>query len=390
MFVGLILNLLQLFLCLTVKLSDHFQWRRWHKRANGLLVYLLYTQPIFLIYFWTRVELAVHLQHKNLISYVRENIMGIIIANHTYELDWLMCFLLADQLGNIGAYKSFAKDELKYLPVIGWSFWMTDLIYVKRNWEQDRLGMEKKLDELLVYDQMLLGIFAEGTRLTKEKYAEAREFAVSKKLEPYKYHLFPRARGFNFTLRHYLRAANLEKKMEENLIKLLNVEIVLPERPNFRQFLEGSYIKAEIYCEEVPVTDEIRQEALESEDAENCPKLTKLLQDIFRRKDEIIEQYGADGGFHLPNEKNPNGTLYPLKKPVGVTVCYIILMSITYGTFAYLAMTVFSGSIKFWTIVIGSLVSALLMLQRIERESKPNNLRMLKKRSDQALDPKAA
>lgn len=386
-FVGLILNALQLVLCLTIRLSNNRQWRRLHKLANGYLIYMIYTQPIFLIYFWPRVDMKIHLADQQMIADVKKDLLGIIIANHTYELDWMMCFFLADQIGNIGSYKCFAKDELKWLPVIGWSFWMSDLIYVKRDWNRDKIDIEKKLDELLIYDQILLGIFAEGTRMTREKYYEAVEFARSRNMEPLKYHLFPRARGFNFTLRHYLRATNLEKP-----IRVFNLEIVLPDRPNFKHFLEGSYIKADIYCEEVAITDEIREEARISKDSEDCPKLTRFLQDIYRRKDEIIEGYQRESGFHPHNDRFTKRALFPIRKPYAIGFYWLILMSSTYGTIAYLAVTLFAKSIAFWTLIATLLTSGMLMLRQIEKESKPNNLRMLKrnKMACQICDPKAA
>lgn len=389
-FIGAILNCLQVIFCLTARLSDDRGWQRWHKHANGYLVYLIFSQPIFLIYFWTRVDLKIHLDDKTMIEDVKKRVIGIMIANHTYELDWLVCFLLADQVGNIGSYKAFAKSELKWLPVIGWSFWLSDLVYVQRDWPKDKLNIEKKLNQLLSYDQILLGIFAEGTRLTKEKFAEAREFAVTKGMEPYKYHLFPRARGFNYTLRHYLRAANVDKTLDEKQLRVFNLEFVLPDKPNFKHFVNGSYIKADIYCEEVLIGEDIRKEAIESDSAENCPKLTELLQNIYRRKDELIENYKTENGFHTPSKMSPNGGLFPLKKPIGVLFWWTLFMSTTYGTLIYLAFTVFAQSLGFWTLVTMFLASGMWMLQQIEKESKPNNLRMLKKRPDKDCDFKAA
>jgi len=392
-FVGIILNTIQLVLCLSSKLSNDQRWRRMHKSANGYLVYLIFTQPIFLIYFWPRVDMKVFLADKKLIEEVKTNVLGILIANHTYELDWMVCFLLADQMGNIGSYKCFAKDELKWLPVIGWTFWMSDLIYVKRNWDQDRLDIEKKLDELMSYDQILLGIFAEGTRYTKEKYEEAVEFAQNQNLEPFKYHLFPRRRGFNFTLRQYLRATDSERKIDGKTIRLFNMEIVLPDRPNFKHFLNGSYIKADVYCEEVEISNDIVEEAKASKPGEECPRLTNLLLDIYRRKDEIIEEYHKNGGTFKSLSGSSNGSLYPLKSPYGVAFCWFVFMLFTYGTVTYLALNVFIQSFEFWSFIVITLTSGLLMLRRIERESKPNNIRMLNGNHStkrQICDPKAA
>lgn len=378
-FVGLILNLVQLILTLTIRLSNNRSWRRWHKQLNGQIVYAVFSQPVFLLYVWPRWQLDIVLEDMKLMEDVKENIFGIIIANHTFELDWMTCFVLADQLGNMGNYKCFSKDELKWLPIIGWTFWMADLIYVKRDWKHDRLRIADKLDQLLDYNQILLGIFAEGTRWTEEKHEDAVKFAESRSIEPYKYHLFPRPRGFNYTLRHYLRlqgsassASGQKQVMNTGPVRVFNLEIIMPDRPKFKTFLEGGLLRASVYCEEVHLSEELRNEALQASDEDNCPKLTKLLQDIFRRKDQLVEEFTANGGrFPL---KTSRAGHYPIRKPTTPLIYWLIGMSLTYGTFTYLACTVFAGSLPFWTLVVVSLTSGVLLLKRIEYESLPTKL----------------
>uniref|UniRef100_A0A6G1SM13 1-acyl-sn-glycerol-3-phosphate acyltransferase delta n=1 Tax=Aceria tosichella TaxID=561515 RepID=A0A6G1SM13_9ACAR len=400
-FVGSILNLVQLLLTLTIRLSNNRRWRRWHKWLIGQLVYAIFAQPVCLLYLWPRWQLEIVLDDKALIEDVQKNMFGIIIANHTFELDWMTCFVLADQLGNMGNYKCFSKDELKWLPITGWTFWMADLIYVKRDWKQDRARIAAKLNELLDYNQILLGIFAEGTRWTQEKHNDAVEFAKSRSIEPYKHHLFPRPRGFNYTMRHYLRlsagagtevnssnnGAHSENEMNQKgpasacalvndsaagPIRLFNLEIVMPDRPKFKTFLEGGLLRASIYCEEILLNDELRREALSSRDEDDCPKLTKLLQDIYRRKDELIDEFMANNQrFRV---KSPRGGYYPIRKPVRPFLYWLAGMSTTYGTFTFLASTLFAGSVWFWSLVVAFVTSGLLLLRRIERESVPTKL----------------
>lgn len=368
-FIGLIINILQLILVCTIKLSGNRKWRRIHKKLNGNLVYLLFTQPTFLIYFWSKIKLNIVLENVGLIEDVRGPIMGIILANHTFELDWITCFVMADQLGNIGAYKCFAKDELKYLPIIGWAFWMSDLIYVKRNWKQDRVDINQKLDELLYYDQFLLGIFAEGTRYTPEKHRASVEFAKSRGIKPFKYHLYPRSRGFAYTIRHYLLGAVQHKQLDEKPVRVFNIEILMPGRPNFKHFIEGRQLSADIYCEEVCLSQEVRDEVLNSLDEDDCPKLSQFLLDVYRRKDALVEEYAMGGGRF--NVNSPNGGHYPFEQPLRPFVYWSLCMSFTYGTLAYLATYVFAESITFWSMLSFFLSGTFLMLRRIERESKP-------------------
>lgn len=378
LYVGLLLNLIQLVLTLTIRLSNNRSWRRWHKKLHGQIVYAVFSQPVFLLYVWPRWQLNIVLDDMRLMEEVKGNIFGVIIANHTFELDWMTCFIMADQLGNMGNYKCFSKDELKWLPVIGWTFWMADLIYVKRDWKRDRLRIAEKLDQLLDYDQILLGIFAEGTRWTREKHEDAFKFARSRGLAPYKHHLFPRPRGFNYTMRHYLRAAASRDPADLNTgpVRLFNLEIVMPDRPKFSSFLEGGLLRADVYCEEVALNDELCREALESRDEDDCPKLTRLLQDIFRRKDELIDEYTRNGQ-RFPIRSAERGGKYPLKWPLKPLVYWLLGMSLTYGSIASLAYRhVQTGSLANWTAIVLVLVaSGVLMLRRIQRESLPTRLK---------------
>jgi lysophosphatidic acid acyltransferase/lysophosphatidylinositol acyltransferase len=375
-FVGLMLNVLQLILTISIRFSGNKTWRRWHKRLMGQIVYAIISPLVFLFYVWPRWELSIVVDDMSVIDEVQKNVFWIVIANHTYELDWMTCCMLADQLGNMGNYKCFSKDELKWLPIVGWTFWMADLIYVKRDWNEDRPRIESKLNELLDYDQVLLGIFAEGTRWTPEKYNDATRFANERSIEPYKHHLFPRPRGFNYTLRHYLRAASSGANAAAALaepVRLFNLEIAMPDRPKFTTFLEGGLIRAAVYWEEVPLSDEIRAEALESKDENDCPKMTQLLLDIFRRKDQLIDEF-TQNNMRFPLRSTRAGH-FPVRRPTRSFTYWLASMSLTYGTFAYLANSVFADSATFWSLFAGFIISGILLLRRIERETVPTKLR---------------
>lgn len=379
-FVGLFINLLQLLLVCTIRLSDNKKWRLMHKKLDGNLIYLLYTQPIFIAYFWSNMKVKIVLNDVSIIEDVKKPLLAILLPNHTYELDWLTCFVLADQLGNIGSYKCFSKDELKYLPIIGWSFWMSDLIYVKRNWQQDKLNIDKKLDELLTYEQILLGIFAEGTRFTPERYELAKEFMTTRNIEPYKYHLYPRSRGFAYTLGHYLYSSRVLNKFDEKLLRLFNMQIMMPDRPGFRDFLAGKQLIADVYCEEVSLSREFRDQMIEHHSREvknssetnfrSSEEAVKLMENIYRRKDQLVDEYQANGNKFAVDE-SAGGGYFPYKRPVRPFMYWLTFMSFTYGSLTYLALVIFAESVTFWSLLVVFMSSGLLMLRRISRESKP-------------------
>ena len=371
LYVGLIVNLLQLVLLMTARLSSSPKWRQLHKKLNGNLLYLILVQPTFILYAWSRMHLEIVLDDVQLMEDVRGPIMAILLPNHSFEIDWTACFVMADQLGEIGNYKCFAKDELKYLPILGWALWMSDLIYVKRTWSEDRKNLDRNLDELLRYEQILLGIFAEGARWTAERYEDSVEFARSRGLEPFKHHLIPRSRGFNHTLCHYLRHEALADGAKP--VRVFNLEIVMRNNPKFKDFLEGRQLVADVYCEEVHLSQELRGQVKLSEDAESWPALAQLLQDVFRRKDQIVDEYRANGNRFVPS--SPKAGHFPFRRPLRPLVYWSLLMAFTYGSFALLAATLFADSMAFWSLVALFVSGGLLMLRRVESESIPKSAR---------------
>ena len=45
------------------------------------------------------------------------------------------------------------KNILKYIPVVGWSFWMSEYICVHRSFDKDKKIIDRRLKELSFYDE---------------------------------------------------------------------------------------------------------------------------------------------------------------------------------------------------------------------------------------------
>lgn len=378
LYVGLHVNLCQFILLGTSRLSNAKQWRRWHKRLIGHCNYVLFSPFIGLLYFWNKFKLNIYLDDLNLIEEAREPMIGLMIPNHSYELDYMACFVMADQLGNMGAYKSMSKDELKYLPVVGWALWMSDIVFVKRNWRKDRLTMAHKLSELFDYDQSLLGLFAEGTRWTPEKQEGSSEYARARGWQPFKHHLCPRTRGFVFTARHYMLETmkNANGRMADKKFRVYNLQICMPKVLRFPDFLNGQSIVADVYCERVQLEQELYDEVRESRDETDCPKLEKKLIELYRRKDELVDEYERNNrkGFVV---RSPKGGQHPFAKGWFSLSVWLCGMFYTYASLILFATyTSLSQSATFWTLLIGFVGACFAMLLRIEHESNATKSRV--------------
>lgn len=368
LFVGLIINCLQVILLLTSKLSDSVRWKTLHKKLNGYLVFTLFSPPTSLLYWWSNVNLNIKLKDVSLIEDSKKPLLGVIIPNHSYELDYMVSYILADQLGGLGAYKSLSKDELKYLPIIGWAMWMSDMVYVKRDWKQDRLTIGAKLNQLFYYEQSILALFAEGTRWTPEKHEASVKYALSRGIKPLKYHLIPRTRGFIYTIRHYVREMTFNRVDDDRAIRIFNLQMLLPDKPKFRDFMDGRQLRADVYCEEVILSSEIRDEILKSKDEDECPLLAQLLQEIYERKDDLVDEYLMNGNKFKVD--SATGGDFPFKHRKLPIIIWLLGLCFTHSTFAYLAVTTFVDSLVFWSLLIGFITACFLMLKRIARESR--------------------
>ena len=68
------------------------------------------------------------------------NEAAILIANHRYSIDFLSTVLIPDQFGRLGQFKAFQKHETKFLPIVGWDFWFTENIFLRRDAKRDVKG----------------------------------------------------------------------------------------------------------------------------------------------------------------------------------------------------------------------------------------------------------
>ena len=178
---GLIINMIQLVLYLLLfKISKEV-----FRRINYYLMFGIYGYFLFIAEWWSGSRMRIYCDQEMLrrmeAKDAEEN--ALIVMNHHYELDWLYCWMVGDRMGILGNCKAFAKESLKYVPILGWAGIWADNVYLKRNLEKDRSRMKNNLSELVGYPSPIwLFLFPEGTRFTAEKHKASHEFAESRNL----------------------------------------------------------------------------------------------------------------------------------------------------------------------------------------------------------------
>lgn len=122
---------------------------------------------------------------------------AILVVNHQQMADITTLMALARTKGRLGDLKWFVKDPMKYVPGVGWGMLFLGCVFVKRDWASDEAHVRRSFSRLL--DERLpfwLIQFSEGTRITREKAARSRVYALRQGIAPTEHVLLPRTKGF--------------------------------------------------------------------------------------------------------------------------------------------------------------------------------------------------
>lgn len=331
---GVIINILQLvlFICLAKTNKDLF------RRLNYFLMYGIYGYLLFIAEWWSGSSIKIYCDQelKRRIENKTPEENAIILMNHHYELDWLYCWMVADRVGMVGNCRSFIKDSLKYLPILGWAGNFNDDIYIKRNFEKDQSMIQKQLKELTGFPYPVwLHLFPEGTRYTKQKHEASKEFAKSRGLPDLEHHLVPRTRGFTFTL------ANVDKKKLPTIYDLTMVAgMGSSAPPTMTSLLLGRKTEA------VVVIRKIATETIPDGEKE----AGEWMMDLFKDKDQIKDSL-LNGSWTALNEslKFSDTRLCCVEK---VRRTFSLMMVVTVNTLVFLLLTyhLMSGGVLTWVI----------------------------------------
>lgn len=71
------------------------------------------------------------------------NESAIVIANHVSWADFYLIQHLALQAGMLGRCRWFAKQQLKWVPFLGWGLWAMGMPLISRKWDKDRKELDR-------------------------------------------------------------------------------------------------------------------------------------------------------------------------------------------------------------------------------------------------------
>ncbi|KAL0266391.1 UNVERIFIED_CONTAM: hypothetical protein PYX00_008944 [Menopon gallinae] len=340
---GLIINILQCVLYYGLRPFNKYLFRKIIYYVN----YSLYCQVIFIAQYWGNAKFTLHVKKSDFDKYFGKE-HGYLIMNHTYEIDWVIGWILCDNVRILGNAKSYAKKAIQYLPTLGWAWKFSESVFLERNWEKDKGNIKRQINELVSYpDPMWLLLTAEGTRFTENKYNLSKKFAEQNGLPILKHHLSPRTKGFTTSL-PYLRKN----------VAIYNVILGFKRngvKPTMMSLLMGKNVEANMYVERIPIT-----EVPEDED-----ESAKWLHQLYERKDKMLDSFLETGSwFETSGVEKVEGFLlrrriYPLLNTAAWGL--ITLPIVTYYMFKLFT----SGSIVYFCIACALIATFTIFFQSL-------------------------
>lgn len=318
----LFLNFLQL-LSLVIWPFDKTLYRK----VNYYLAYASWCQFTSVGQWWAGCECVLHMDPEERKHLAREHMM--VIMNHKYEIDWLMAWILAERIRMLGTTKIYGKKVLQLIPLIGWAWWFTESLFLKRDWTKDKQIIQEGVRTAVEYPDnywVTLLLFPEGTRLTNQKLENSHIVAKEKGYPIMKHHLLPRPKGFAYSI----------QELKGKLNAVYDATVVFDEGyPSLMDVLHGKKILSRIRAR--------RYEVKDLPDSEE--ELSEWLRNLFKEKDDVVEK------FYQTKELDRPGYLIPKRYNDLVMHIFWIIVTLVPLLF-YLVNVLFYGSLLHKAVIV--------------------------------------
>lgn len=338
---GLVINLFQaIFFVLIRPLS-----KSTYRRINRVLAELLWLELVWIVDWWAGVKIQLYTDSETF------NLMGkehaLVISNHRSDIDWLVGWVLAQRSGCLGSTLAVMKKSSKLLPVIGWSMWFSEYLFLERSWAKDESTLKSGLQRLRDYPlPFWLALFVEGTRFTQAKLLAAQEYAASTGLPVPRNVLIPRTKGFVTAVSH----------MRSFVPAIYDVTVAIPKSstaPTMIRLFKGQSSVVHVHLKrhlmkDLPETDD---------------DVAQWCKDIFVAKDELLDKHKEDDTF---GEQQLRDIGRPVKSLL-VVVSWACLLA--FGVLKFFQWSSLLSSWKGLTLSAVALVVVTLLMQILIRFS---------------------
>lgn len=202
----------------------------------------------------------------------------LMIANHQSWLDIVILQRLFNR--EIPTIKFFIKDQLKWVPFLGFAWWAMGCPFMKR-YSKDYLDKNPhkkgkdiqathKSIELFKHSPATIMNFVEGTRYSPQKKEQQKS--------PYKHLLKPKAGGIGFVL----------STMGQKFTSVLDVTIIYPDKQSsFWDFLCRRMEDVKIHIRQLPIPTDFTNSSLLDDDKTQM-EFRAWLNNNWLEKDNLI------------------------------------------------------------------------------------------------------
>lgn len=202
-----------------------------------------------------------------------------IISNHQSWMDIVIVQKIFNK--KIPFIRFFIKQELIFVPFLGWVWWALNFPFMKRYSKKYLLLHPEKRNDDLVSTRKACAVFKgqnvsilnflEGTRNTPEKHTASNS--------PYKNLLPPKAGGLAYTL----------NAMGEQFDSILDVTIFYPQKPvTLIEVLQGKLSALEIHVKKIKIPQEFLKGNYVN-DHQYRDSLQNWVHNLWQKKDDELQ-----------------------------------------------------------------------------------------------------
>ncbi|CAH1369228.1 unnamed protein product [Tenebrio molitor] len=341
---GVIVNLIQCLFYLTLRPFN----RRLYRKLNWYFCFTIYSQLVFLGDWWSGSRIKFYIDRKEFDKYYGKE-HAYCVMNHTYEVDWLVGWMICDRIHLLGNCKAYAKKVIQYIPVLGWGWKCSEFVFLERSFNKDKEIINTQVTQLADHpDPMWLLLFPEGTRFTPTKHKISLEFARQNNLPELKHHLLPRTKGFTASL----------PSMRGKVPALYDIEICFkeddPHKATIRNLLFGKPVVAHMYMRRIPL-----EELPETEHEQEI-----FLREMFARKDKLRDSFIKTGDF-FATSGIPRLDSFEIERRINSVINMAIwVILICCPMVYYLIRLLFSGELLYFSIGFSIIGAFYLLLNK--------------------------
>ncbi|CAI0438186.1 unnamed protein product [Linum tenue] len=303
-FSGLVVNLIQAACFVLIRPLSKSTYRI----INRAVAELLWLELVWIVDWWAGVKIELYTDSDTFRQMGKEH--ALVLCNHRSDIDWLVGWVLAQRSGCLGSALAFMKKSSKLLPVIGWSMWFSEYLFLERNWAKDEKIIKSGVQQLHDFPRPFwLALFVEGTRFTQAKLLAAQEYAASAGLPVPRNVLIPRTKGFVCAV----------SNMRTFVPAIYDVTVAIPKSsppPTLTRLFKGQ--SSVVHCH---LKRHSMKDLPDTDDA-----VAQWCRDLFVAKDALLDKHDADGKFTDQGLVNMGR---PIKSLVVVTSWASLLVFVT-------------------------------------------------------------